>query len=203
MNPAPKLMLSDEELQLVTNPGWILTKRLVIEKVCNLFGELAEQMRVTIEQEKNWLPPAVITSSPKISKGENYLQLPYVMLDYPRCFNGDDIFAIRTMFWWGNFFSITLQLSGTYKEAFQNNLLKNGLTGRQDVFICIHESQWQHHFEADNYMAVQQVDAHQLQQVIRGKTFVKLAVKFSLQQWKDAPALLHNGFGEMISLLKA
>ena len=56
---------------------------------------------------------AIVQSTPKIAKGENYLQLPYVLLDYPRCFDKENIFAIRTMFWWGNFFSITLHLSGS------------------------------------------------------------------------------------------
>ena len=58
------------------------------------------------------LPEAVIQSSPKITRGENYQLLPYVILDYPRCFQKEQVFAIRTMFWWGKGISITLHVSG-------------------------------------------------------------------------------------------
>jgi hypothetical protein len=51
----------------------------------------------------------------KISRGENYQLLPYIILDYPSYFSRNNIFAVRTMFWWGNFFSITLHLSGDHK----------------------------------------------------------------------------------------
>ncbi len=34
------------------------------------------------------------------------------MLDYPRAFGRDSIFACRTFFWWGRFFSLTLHLAG-------------------------------------------------------------------------------------------
>ena len=75
------------------------------------------------------MPEVIKTSTPKISKGENYKDLPYVMLDYPRCFQKEKTIAIRTFFWWGNFFSINLQLSGEYKEqalpSLQSNFLRS------------------------------------------------------------------------------
>ena len=38
MSPA-KIQLSVEELQLVQNAQWLLTKNIIIEKVYTLFGE--------------------------------------------------------------------------------------------------------------------------------------------------------------------
>ena len=49
----------------------------------------------TINGKPDFLPAEMLFHSPKISKGENYKGLPYVMLDYPRCFGKTDIFAIR------------------------------------------------------------------------------------------------------------
>lgn len=203
MNHASKLMLSDEELQLVNNPDWILTKRIIIEKVNQFLGALSENQKAVIENEKNWLPLAVVQSTAKISKGENYLQLPYLLLDYPRCFDGENIFAVRTMFWWGNYFSITLQLSGTYKQMFQKKIVEYPDLAKQHFFICINENQWHHHFEADNYIAVKQLANKDLQDIILKKQFVKLSLNFSLQQWNDIPALLDNSFKKIIEILKA
>mgnify|MGYP007083302683 CR=1 FL=1 len=202
MNPFSKLTLSADEQQLVTNTGWILTKRKITGKVDQLLGHVSVLQQAMLAKEKNWLPDAVLTSAPKIARGENYLGLPYLLLDYPRCFSGDDIFAVRTMFWWGNFFSITLHLSGKYKAMFQQKIIDHVRTVQEQVFICVHESQWQHHFEADNYRAVQQMAAEDLLQSIREKSFVKLAIPFPLQAWNDIPLLLDKAFAEIIIMLK-
>jgi hypothetical protein len=202
MNIDSKLMLSDDELQLVTNTGWILTKRKIMDTVNVLLGDIAVKQKQVIENEKAWLPEAVVLSTPKIAKGENYLQLPYLLLDYPRCFDGADIFAVRTMFWWGNFFSITLHLSGLYKEKFQQKILDNMDAMEQDVFICIHENQWHHHFEPDNYISIKNLRIGAWQDMVIEKDFIKLAIKFPLQPWAALPALLDKSFLEMIELLK-
>ncbi len=202
MNKFSKLMLSAEEQQLVNNAGWILTKRVIIDKVNELLGYCSENQKAVIEREKDWLPVAVIQSTPKIAKGENYLQLPYVLLDYPRCFDAENIFAVRTMFWWGNFFSMALHLSGTYKQLFGQKITENLVTAPGDFFICINENQWQHHFEADNYIPVKQLSQKELQAIISKNKFVKLAVKFPLHQWNDVHVLMDESFAAIIKMLK-
>lgn len=202
MNTFSKLTLSDDEQQLVTNTAWILTKRKIIDKVDLLLGDVSVRQQAVIENEKDWLPAAVVLSTPKIAKGENYLGLPYLLLDYPRCFNSDDIFAVRTMFWWGNFFSITLHLSGNYKERYQQKIIENISAVKQDVFICVHESQWQHHFEADNYISIKKLQEDALRKMIVEKPFIKLAISFPLHPWNDIPSLLDGSFTELISMLK-
>ena len=202
MNPFSKILLSADEQQLVTNTAWILTKRKIIDKVDLLLGDVSVRQQAVIENEKDWLPAAVVLSTPKIAKGENYLGLPYLLLDYPRCFNSDDIFAVRTMFWWGNFFSITLHLSGNYKERYQQKIMENISAVKQDVFICVHESQWQHHFEADNYISIKKLQEDALRKMIVEKPFIKLAISFPLHPWNDIPSLLDGSFTELISMLK-
>ncbi|MBK7557822.1 MAG: hypothetical protein IPI54_05830 [Chitinophagaceae bacterium] len=202
MNPGSKLMLSDEELQLVNNREWILTKRIIIEKAMALFGMVSHNMQSVIEKEKYWLPAAVVRSSPKIAKGENYLLLPYLLLDYPRCFEGENIFAVRTMFWWGNFFSITLHISGIYKNQFQQNIMDNLVSVKQDFFICVHESQWHHHFEEDNYKLLDLLKRHEINEIIAAKPFIKLAVHFPLPEWDHVTERMDVTFREIIELLK-
>ena len=202
MNSFSKILLSADELQLVTNTDWILTKRKIIEKVDLLLGDVSVRQHLIIENEKNWLPTAVVLSTPKIAKGENYLGLPYLLLDYPRCFSNDHVFAVRTMFWWGNFFSITLHLSGDYKKQFQKIIIENVYAVNQDIFICINENQWQHHFEADNYTDIKKLTEYALQAMIVEKQFIKLSIKFPLQSWNEIPSLLENSFTEIITMLK-
>ena len=115
--------LSKNELELVTSSEFILTKNRIIEKVYNLFGALSETYKDALKAGEAFLPDEVFVTSPKIYKGENYLSLPYVMMDCPRIFFKEDMFAIRSFFWWGNYFSITLQLSGVYLEMYADKIV--------------------------------------------------------------------------------
>lgn len=198
-----KITLSPDELQLVNNRDWILTKRMIIATAVHLFSDLADKTRIILEKQKDWLPPQVLLSEPKISKGESYQQLPYVMLDHPRCFDATNIFAIRTMFWWGNFFSSTLHLSGSYKQLFEEVLIRNiaGLK-KEGHYICINEDPWQHHFEADNYVEMNTRSDEDIKAIIAQQPFIKIALRFPLQQWNEMPALLERSFSELLQQVK-
>src|SRR5580692_10153272 len=99
---------SAEERRLVSDPAWILTKNSIVRKVVENFGVLSEEWRKILPWD----------CDPRISKGEQYKGLPWVMLDYPRIFGKEDILAIRTMFWWGHYFSVTLHLKGSYLRSY-------------------------------------------------------------------------------------
>lgn len=198
MVDAAKITLSEEERQLVTNTGWILTKHAVVAKVYRLFGMLATGYVKTLAQVRG--PEQLL--SPKISKGENYLLLPYVVLDYPRQYGKQEIMAIRTMFWWGNFFSVTLHLSGKYQQAAMQNIIAHVDHLRaNNYFICTGDEEWQHHFGKENYTAIKEKSNEELIALAEQKLFIKLAVKFELRQWDDMPRLLQHAFEDMLRLL--
>jgi len=187
----------------MADTGWILTKHLIIGKVYALLGQWSEQVKVILEAEKEWLPEAVLHAEPRIYKGENYRQLPYVLLDHPRLFRGEDAFAVRTMFWWGNFFSLTLQLDGCYKKMFEDRLvLRSERLRSEAIFMGMGEDPWQHHFEPENYKPVHEMNETELEQAIRNKRFVKLAVKFPLEDWDILPEQLERNLKLLIETLK-
>ena len=203
MTDKSKLTLSAEELQLVSTTNWILTKRKIIEDVNIFFANFADDMKAVVMAEEEWLPHAVTSSTPKIAKGENYLQLPYLILDYPRCFDKENVFAIRTMFWWGNFFSCTLHLSGNYKTMFQQNLINNiGALPLNNFYLCINEVEWQHHFEENNFIALNKLSSAEIEKIIVQQHFTKVAAKFSLHQSNEIEVLLEKSFTDALHLLK-
>jgi hypothetical protein len=191
--------LSKNELELVINTEFILTKNRIIEKVFNMFGLLSEVFKATLNEYAEALPAEVFLSSPKIYKGENYLNLPYVMMDYPRIFLKEDVFAIRSFFWWGNYFSITLQLSGRFLEAFNNNIEMNLKTKTEEnYFICINDSPWQHHFEETNYTPLKEIGS--IEKILNNK-FLKIAVKLPLDEWNNATAFFKKNYTTLVQLL--
>lgn len=201
MAAATKITLSDKELELVCNTGWILTKHTIIQKVYALYGETLPSLKNVLEEKRNILPPEVFNYSPKISKGENYKLLPWVMLDYPRCFGKDDVMAVRIFFWWGNFFSVNLQLSGIYKAkalpALQHRFewLKN-----EGYFICVGDGPWEHHFDETNFVSASKLTEQQFA-ILLEKPFLKIAKKIPLEEWNRVPRFINCVFNEITDLL--
>ncbi len=196
MTGSANVSLSAFEKQLVTDANWILTKNNIIQKVIVLFGELSKtwQSNETLQL----FSEEVTAASPKISKGEKYEGLPYVVLDYPRCFRKEDVFAIRTFFWWGNFFSITLHLKGRYKMQFEQ-LIADAISNNElsDAWINSTEEEWQYHFEHTNMIPVQKKDAAEL----RNKKVLKLAYKLDLNNWDSAEEFLKKVFDQYMHIL--
>ncbi|HMF71977.1 MAG TPA: hypothetical protein VK616_10905 [Flavitalea sp.] len=181
-----KLQLSEEETAMVMDSHWLLTKNSIMQKAYALFGESAGWLQENVNRGFK-LPEEVLIQSPKIARGENYNGLPYVMLDYPRFFGKEDVFALRTMFWWGNFLSITWHLKGRYGKLYRRNLISNyERLAVEDFQLCIGEDEWRHDFNDDNYLRLQNLDITRFSAELADKSFNKLAVKISLDQWNNA-----------------
>lgn len=197
-----KISLSPEELSLAMNAEIILTKNAVIEKTKSLLNSLQDRQQVYLDSLVDSLEPVIYNSSPKISKGENYRGLPYMVLDYPRIFDKENTAAIRTIFWWGNFFSVTLHLSGKYKKAFTRDVLNAYQElHKKNFYCCINDLEWEHHFDPDNYIPVKKLSYNDFEKIIEEKNFLKLAYKVPLEKWNEAEEKLYAIFIELMEIL--
>ena len=189
-------------MELVNNTEWILAKHIIIKKVFEMFGEVNELYKQEAKPLHYLFPENIKQQNGKISRGENYQLLPYAILDYPSFFGKDSIFAVRTMFWWGNFFSVTLHLSGVHKEKYTSNseaLLR--FLQKNNFFICINEDEWQHHFSNDNYIDPSSINLDQFEKINEG-SFFKIAKKLPLTEWESANEFFINSFKEIMQLLQ-
>ena len=201
MNTETKIQLSKLETDLIQNKEWILTKRSVIDKVYQLFGEMHKIYKEILGKETFSFIDFHENKTGKISKGENYKGLPYVIMDFPASFTKENIFAIRTMFWWGNFFSISLHLSGK-KFQLQNDPSKILLFLKEKKFyICVNEDEWQHNFEPSNYIAVSDLGENKFKEISK-RNFIKISKNLELNKWNAAPEFLEESFKEIIDFLK-
>ena len=82
-----KIMLSEQEQQIVNDTQWILTKQAIIQKVYYLFNEQVPVITALFSGTNPEHTGKLLSAVPKISKGENYNGLPYVILDYPSLFD--------------------------------------------------------------------------------------------------------------------
>lgn len=196
-----KIRLSQKEMELVNNAAVILTKNTILQKVQLIFGHIAEQQQQLISVGKNMLPHELTHTSPKISRGENYRGLPWLMLDYPRKFEKENIFAVRTMFWWGNFFSITLHISGQYQKHFGPKIILAYQKLREEAFyICKNDDQWEHHFENENYTQIRLLSKNQFEEMAQKNDFIKLSFKIPIEKWDEADDVILEKFRFLIEI---
>ncbi len=167
-----------------------------------MLGLVMTEEQQIISTLNNSIAEEIRRSSPKISRGENYQGLPYLVLDYPRVFDKTDVLLIRSFFWWGNFFSTTLHLSGKYKTVYTPSIQKSyGLFKENDYYLCINEDPWQHHFEEDNYTAIGQLSQQEFDEVLLRSSFIKISRKINLEHWANTTELLTGNFRQLIQLL--
>ncbi|NJN25258.1 MAG: hypothetical protein HC819_04405 [Cyclobacteriaceae bacterium] len=133
----------------------------------------------------------------KISKGENYHGLPYQMLDFPAIFSKESIFAFRTMFWWGNFFSVTLHLQGEALKKYRKNICAhiNELSS-EGFFVSTGPTPWEYHYESENYKLIDIEDVARLAQ----ENFIKLSKKIELENWAQLPFFAASQFQMLMQL---
>lgn len=173
-----KIRLSAEESELVQNGEFLLTKNRVISKVMELFGELSMDMQQSGK---------VAGQPPKISRGEQYQGLPYVILDFPRFFSKEDIFAFRTMFWWGNYFIQTIHLRGKYLESFGPEVIGHLELFRAAGFeVFDSEEEWHHDFEKGHFQPIEKLGEEGIREIIRQNSFLKISVKIPLNDFEEA-----------------
>jgi hypothetical protein len=195
-----KIQLSEEEMQLVSNPSWILTKHRIIEKVYGLFGSLSAQMQSYLQQQKHALPQQVLQSPPKISKGEQYESMPYVVLDYPRLFSKEDVFAVRSFFWWGNYFSITLHLKGKFHQQWYKKIaIAVAEKKLADFYFSYEGNEFSFDLSADNYFFSGEINNFPGDAAAQ-QPFLKISYKISFAQWESAEQRLMQVFARFISL---
>jgi hypothetical protein len=195
-----KIHLSEEEMELLKNSRWILTKNAVIEKVILGMAGLLTQMQQEVK-EKKYLMRDIVDSSGKISRGEKYGGLPYVMLDYPRVFDRENIIAIRTLFWWGNFCSVTLHLKGRYQLLIAEKIRAEISTLlKHDLYISVSGDEWNHNVSVDNYRPLNSIDQKDLFIILQKAAFFKLTGKVELDQWEKMEGKLFTLFEALLNL---
>lgn len=191
-----KVTLSPQEWALVQDPAVIFTKNLIIEKVYALMGQAAASyVQVTDllpEEEKGeWL-----RWTPKISKGEKYLDLPWVMLDYPRYYAEQDTRAIRSFFSWGNGFSIHLILKGSSSDHWVKNFSYWKKNSRHGWMLDLSDDAWQHHYDARRCVPLSDLREEDVQ----NRSFIKYSCWQPLSDWERIPAIWTEIFSDWVRI---
>ncbi len=183
------MKISPDALAFLQNDSLLRTKHQLIQELYTFLTH-AYPRWLQAPHLYHWLTDGVFAIPPsgKVSRGENYLGLPYLIADAPRFFTKEDVFAYRTMFWWGHDFSCTLHLEGQPLERFRERVASQTSTwDALQTWICVHDTPWEYHFEPTNYQLWGALSAAQREQHLFQKDFLKLSRRLPIAQWEQLP----------------
>ncbi len=168
-------MFTDHELKYLADREFLLTKKSIQTKVYQLFNSVVDNIK-----ENPRVIPQHLLRNPNFSRGENYRDLPYFVLDYPNHFSRSDIFTIRSIVRWGHEFSFHLLVSGNFKDTLVlEDIINEQLNS--PIWICVNDSPWEHYFEASNYKLINKITDTEIEGILR-KDFRKIAFSFDLEK---------------------
>jgi hypothetical protein len=192
--------ITEKELRALKDTDFLLTKSRALEKIYKLLEVTRDELIKSVTKTDFSFPDGTDIATGKISRGQNYKNLPYMVLDYPTLFINESSFAFRTMFWWGNFFSSTLHLEGNALDEHRkiitencDNLLNN------NIYIGVGETPWQYHYSEDNYLPLTKDQKN----LISNCEFLKLSKKISLSEWEKLPTFTSKFLELMLSVLSS
>jgi hypothetical protein len=192
---ASKVTLSEAEHRLLTDAAVILTKNSVIDKVCQLFGELGNRF-YEISAALREAYPSIYQPHPKVSKGEKHQDLPWVMLDYPRYFAREGHIAIRCFCWWGRYYSIQLQVSGNYLSSFIQAYTLSLQSQPSGWFAGLTHDPWDLQLPPTRWQEISQ------QSPTDESVYFKMAKKIPISEWEQLENILTNYFEELKQLME-
>jgi len=197
-----KDILNRKELDYVTDIDFLISKHKISEKINTLLRDVESRLQNYLKTHDLKLPAPILMKAGKISKGENYRLLPYLILDFPRYFHPEAVFAYRTMFWWGNFFSCTLHLQGNLLNNFREVLQKEIVHLKEgNFYIATSDTPWEYHYNEDNYQLLDSLSHSYLDHLLKNKPFIKLSRYIKIEEHNQLPTFAEETFDLVIKCL--
>lgn len=197
-----ELSFSEKELSYLRDSDFLLTKSEITNKVIYLLGEVRQALKNFLKESGFVFPAGTDLFNGKISKGEKYKGLPYVVLDFPKLMQKENIFALRTMFWWSREWSCTLHLQGEVLCHYQENLLSN-LTGckNKEIWFCVNAQPWEYDYTENNYHPVHQITPDKISSHLAKNHFVKVSRRLELNRYQELTSFVLDSLLIFLELL--
>jgi len=157
--------LNIDEFNLITDTWYPILKKGAIEKIKAQLGLLGAQMQ---ENQPHL--------AYKISAGENYKNLPYLVLDFPKIGGKDFPFVFRTLFWWGKPISCQLLV----RTKFSENLIEDIIAGsNQNTQVLIGENLWENDFSSHSFKKLFDLTQTEIS-TLKSRDYLKIVQVFEM-----------------------
>ena len=193
-----KVSFSDKELALLNEKDFWIERKILSDKLMELLNSVKESIRLTpLFNQIAWLDGTDLTNG-KITRGENYLSFPWMVLDFPRLISGDNLLLYRTMIWWGNGCSSSLVVQGGYLNEAKKSLV-NQLPDllSQHILFATATDAWVHNPNDDSNLLMSEITAEKFPE----QNYIKLMKKIPMNELENLPEISAANFELLAKIL--
>jgi len=174
------MVFSEQELALVFNANFIYQKNKLLQNVSILLGELAGTLQDKMLPLRLKFNAELLDKSGKISRGEQYKGLPYLVLDAPFLIKGKEFLICRTLFWWGNYITFNILIKGSYFKS--NTLdLMDKLKMNQGILFLKGTDLWDNDLSSSGYEEVNDSNISEIANQFNDFGFLRLSKKLGFE----------------------
>lgn len=114
-------MLDKKLLSYISDPENFELKQATDEAVAQLLHDCRQELMAVMKDGSLSLqiPKETGAIPRKLNKGNNHKGYPFMLSDFPCVFSKAHTFSFRIMVWYGQYFSISLLLSGRFKASYK------------------------------------------------------------------------------------
>ncbi|MFN5324713.1 MAG: hypothetical protein ACK5C5_07335 [Bacteroidota bacterium] len=148
------------EIQILRDLDFFIQKKRLLKLICEQMDRYGHDISDAFSQIEDAFPYELRKPTSKISKGEYYMDAPWVVLDKPSVFSKDGIFAFRHIFLWGRGFSSTLHISGKYLGMIDLEALLK--MNDQSILILKGDNPFIHHYDEKLYVKLTEINTEKI-----------------------------------------
>ena len=187
------IKLTKHELDFASDTIYPETKQSVTLKMQQLFTECGQ-----ILDQNQLYQEYTLTSQFKITKGEQYKNYPYMVLDYPQIQGANFNFVLRTMFWWGHYISCNLIIRTDQLLPKQHSA---AILQLKKTRILTGNNLWEQDLYSTEFSKLSSLSIQELEAIIDNQKYLKLSRKIPIRKYNQLAILLDEIYTEWLTVL--
>lgn len=129
----------------------------------------------------------------KVTRGENYIDMPYVVLDTPQLKSNELEGKLRIMFWWGHYISLQFFLNTSSLALPDPSLIKSN-----SYFILTGDNLFNNELNAADFCRLDEYK----QEMSTNQEITKICMKVDLNDMEEIQAHISTFMNDMSSFMK-
>ncbi len=158
--------LTKHELDFISEPVYMQMKQNLIRHVQAWFDALGMDLMQTYYPH--------VSGNHKVTRGENYLDMPYVVLDIPQLKADSLTGKLRLMFWWGHYISLQYFVTPDKAAALAAE------TQTLPLLLLVGDDIYENDLDKPGFIPL-----HQLSSSLNHASLTKVCMKVPFSEWEN------------------
>lgn len=177
------LHLTPEEEAVFQDLAYFYHREAIEAKLKTYFQELQTSLKAVLSAYQEHLPPQVLATNCKYSRGENYQGAPYRVLDCPNLLDKDNQFAFRCVLLWGRGWGAHLLLGGPVADAIRRGIVHHlQYELHANCYLSRADTPWAMTAEEDQAVRSFDIEVDEVDAINRSRSFLKLSRYWALEE---------------------